>query len=131
METSFSTMQLQAAICFCKEKVKETKSRVEAYLVDTNKPLDERWALYQALPSFLRNHEWVTQDFLVRSDGTFEEIYKFQDFNRYEIIDVYSFLEDYADEIAEYNDENENCISIIATKERILSKNLGSFENDW
>lgn len=112
-------------------QVKLYKNLVEEYLANTNEPIDERWALYQALPPFLRNHEDTKQRFLVRSDGTFEEIYQIWDFNRNEFIDVFSFLEDYQEEIIKYNDENEIRISATLTREYIVSKNLGSFENDW
>ena len=114
-----------------KYQVARIKTVVDSYLANTNEPIDERWALYQALPSFLRNHENWVQDFLVRSDGSFAEIYEFRDFNRDEVIDVHSFLLNYQDEISEYNDEHEIRISATLTREYILSKNLGSFENDW
>lgn len=112
-------------------QVKLYKDLVEEYLANTNEPIDERWALYQALPSFLRNHVSYVQDFLVKTDGTFEEIYQFRDFNRNEVVDVHSFLDRYQEEISKYNDENEIRISAALTREYILSKNLGSFENDW
>ncbi len=105
--------------------VAETKSLVEAYLANTSEPIDERWALYQALPSFLRNHCYWQQDFLIKTDRSFGEIYAFTDFNRNEVIDVHSFIEEWSSDLASKN------IDIIATKEYILSKNLGSFENDW
>lgn len=71
------------------------------------------------------------QDFLVKSDCTFEEIYQFRDFNRNEVVDVHSFLDRYQEEISKYNDKNEIRISAALTRQYILSKNLGSFENDW
>ena len=114
-----------------KYQVARIKTVVDSYLANTNEPVDERWQLYQELPSFLRNHEDTQQRFLVRSDGTFEEIYQIWDFNRNEVIDVFSFLEDYQEEIIKYNDEHEIRISATLTREHILSKNLGSFENDW
>jgi hypothetical protein len=111
--------------------VQSYKTAIEPYLADTNQPIDERWLIYQALPSFLRNHVSYVQDFLVCSDGSFLEAYMLRDFNRKEVVNVHSFLVDYQEEISEYNDDNENRISVAATREYILSKNLGSFENDW
>lgn len=114
-----------------KYQVARIKTVIDSYLANTNEPIDERWALYQALPSFLRNHVSHVQDFLVCSDGTLVEAYMLREFNRKEIVNVHSFLVDYQEEIIEYNDEHEIRISATLTREYILSKNLGSFENDW
>lgn len=107
-------------------QVKLYKDLVEEYLANTNEPIDERWALYQELPSFLRNHVSYMQDFLVKTDGTFLELVEVSDhFGRHELIRVHDFLEDWAGAIVEHG------VDTVATREYILSKNLGSFENDW
>lgn len=105
--------------------VAETKSLVETYLANTNEPLDERWSLYQLLPSFLRNHDCCQRDFLIKTDGSFIELCDVGDYAKYEVIQVHSFLKNKAKSLLDHS------LDTVATKEYILSKNLGSFENDW
>lgn len=107
-------------------QVARIKTVIDFYLADTNEPLDERWALYQALPPFLRNHVSYVQDFILRSDGTFLELCEVSDhFGRHELIRVHDFLEDWAGAIVKHG------VDTVATKEHILKNNLGSFEFDW
>lgn len=107
-------------------QVARIKTVIDSYLANTNEPLDERWVLYQALPSFLRNHVSYIQDFLVKTDGTFLELVEVSDhFGRHELIRVHDFLEDWAGAIVKHD------VDTVATKEHILKNNLGSFEFDW
>lgn len=122
-------MLLQERISKVKQletQVSVIKKLIEEYLANTNEPIDERWALYQALSSFLRNHVSYVQDFLVKTDGTFLELCEVSDhFNRHELIKVHDFLEDWAGAIVKHG------VDPVATKEHILKNNLGSFEFDW
>lgn len=106
-------------------QVKLYKDLVEEYLANTNEPLDERWQLYQELPSFLRTHDCCQRDFLIKSDGSFIELYDVGEYTKYELIQVHSFLENKARSLLDHS------LDTAATKEYILKHNLGSFENDW
>lgn len=107
------------------DRLAKIKICIDSYLADTNELMDERWSLYQALPSFLRNHRSFQQDFLYKSDGSTIELCDLNDFNRHEFIEVHGFLEKWSRDLLDHS------LDTIATKEYILSKNLGSFENDW
>ncbi len=101
------------------------KKLVEEYLANTDEPLDERWQLYQELPSFLRNHDCCQRDFLIKTDGSFIELCDVGEYAKYELIQVHSFLENKARSLLDHS------LDTVATKEYILKHNLGSFENDW
>jgi len=120
-----SLQNLLASIRELKCEVAETKTVIDSYIANTNEPLEERWQLYQTLPSFLRNHKSSRQNFLVKTDGSFSDIYDFDFFYNNEVVKVHSFIDDYIPDCCPHD------IDISATKENILKNNLGSFENNW
>ena len=116
--------QLLNKISSLKTLVESYKETIEIHLADTNVPLEERWLVYQELPSFLRNNEYNQQDFLIKSDGSFIELCDVGEYSKYEMIQVHSFLQNKAKSLLDHS------LDTVATKEYILKHNLGSFEND-
>ena len=124
--------QLFAKIKSVETLVESYRKAIEPYLADTTYPLEERWLVYEKLPSFLRNHLPSKVDFLFTTEGKVVELYEVYDFNRCEVVNVVEFFERWAWSIKDYNKEYaEAQINIDYSKGKILEMNLGSFINDW
>ena len=124
--------QLLAKIKSVETLVESYREAIEPYLTDTTYPLEERWLVYEKLPSFLRNHLPSTVDFLFTTEGKVVELYEVYEFNRCEVINVVEFFESWDDSIKYYNVfHTEAQINIDYSKGKILEMNLGSFINDW
>lgn len=113
-------------------QIQAIKTEFEQYISDTSIPLDERWEVFTYAPSELRGHSpWVERFDGIPKDFVGHDGYVWAE--RYQTIYVTEILERY-DDIIHYPDDFDlkaGDFDIIAFKEGVLKRNIGSFDYDW
>lgn len=94
--------------------------------IDDTIPLDVRWNVFMNAPHYLKSHScWIErfnglpEDFIGYDEPVHAERHRRVDMDY--IMDV----------ISDVVDEDEYAIDVVAFKEDVLSRNLGSFEYAW
>ena len=107
-----------------KDVLAETKVYFEEYIKDTSIPLEERWEVWVEAPMALKGTDTCTSTFKGLPEGYIGCDLAFS-VERYQTRSTLELVE-----CVECKDNN-LAIDIVALKEDILARNLGSFTYDW
>ena len=109
--------------------VKKCSEVVQAYVVDRNQPLDERWKIFVKSPAYLFKRKTFvmhleTFEKLGFRIGYDEDIYV----ERYESVDLGDRMHTF---LLERKDDRLTPEAIASIKEEILEKGIRIFQYDW
>lgn len=122
--------ELQYDINILNKKLEDTKKDFVEYISDNSYPLGVRWDFFCDAPDFLKNQYSSIHTF--KWENTNGEISWYDDFycDRYATVSMDMVIDSMLDRVDE-DTNNYTKESIKELQEEILSKNLGSFINDW
>ena len=130
---------IESEIRDVQDRIATLKEDFARVIADTELPLEERWDLFVKAPDFLKEYKGWVEDFKAFPC----EITWYDDFNkeRHETVDTVSIVESIVEDVKYSGGDFEKsklCTRLgitpdvlVALKEEILSKNLGSFVYDW
>lgn len=110
--------------------IKVAKAGFAAYIKDSTIPLSERWSFFVASPNYVKEQDTYIHTFKWESTHGGLEWYDNFYCDRYANVTMEQIIDTMYDRVDEANN-NWNFINIAELQEEILSKNLGSFVNDW
>lgn len=108
-------------------KIAEVKREFVQYILNTEIPLEERWEFFKTAPGYLKEHQSWVQHFKVLDDNGVE-FYDDLGLEKYETVATWSLVDRVLDCTSEGRFPN---VKVNELKEDILSRNLGSFCNNW